>query len=159
MLASSILSSLALFLVGASASPTLQKRDQSFNYNDEKVRGVNIGGWLVLEPWITPSLFENVGDPNIVDEYTLTQKLGANARSTLQAHWDSFINESDFQAIARAGLNHVRIPIGYWAVEKHEGDPYVDGQIEYLDKAVQWATDAGLNVMVDLHGGKNIRKL
>ena len=24
---------------------------------DTQVRGTNIGGWLVLEPWITPSLF------------------------------------------------------------------------------------------------------
>ena len=154
MLSSSILSSLALLLVGASAAPTLQKRAPTFNYNDEKVRGVNIGGWLVLEPWITPSLFENVNDVNVVDEYTLTQKLGGNAKSVLKAHWDGFIKQTDFQQIAKAGLNHVRIPIGYWAVAKMEGDPYVDGQIEYLDKAVQWATDAGLKVMVDLHGGE-----
>ena len=26
----------------------------SFN---EAIRGVNLGGWMVLEPWITPSLF------------------------------------------------------------------------------------------------------
>lgn len=24
----------------------------------KKIHGVNLGGWLVLEPWITPSLFE-----------------------------------------------------------------------------------------------------
>lgn len=24
----------------------------------EKIRGVNLGGWLVLEPYITPSIFE-----------------------------------------------------------------------------------------------------
>ena len=26
--------------------------------DDGKIRGVNLGGWLVLEPWITPNLFE-----------------------------------------------------------------------------------------------------
>ena len=32
--------------------------------NDDKIRGVNLGGWLLLEPWITPSIFEevNVGE-------------------------------------------------------------------------------------------------
>ena len=25
-----------------------------------KLRGVNLGGWLVLEKWITPSLFEGL---------------------------------------------------------------------------------------------------
>lgn len=29
-----------------------------FPFGTEKVRGVNLGGWFVLEPWITPSIFE-----------------------------------------------------------------------------------------------------
>ena len=29
---------------------------------DGKIRGVNAGGWLLLEPWITPKLFEEVLD-------------------------------------------------------------------------------------------------
>ena len=45
--------------------------------NDGKIRGVNLGGWLVLEPWITPVLFEevNIGDNEglVVDEYTYAQ--------------------------------------------------------------------------------------
>ena len=53
----------------------------SFSYarqcDDGKIRGVNLGGWLLLEPWITPSIFEevNVGDNKgkIVDEYTYAQ--------------------------------------------------------------------------------------
>lgn len=27
---------------------------------DDKVRGVNLGGWLVIEGWIKPSLFEGI---------------------------------------------------------------------------------------------------
>ena len=29
---------------------------------DGMVRGVNLGGWFVLEPWITPVFFEEVND-------------------------------------------------------------------------------------------------
>ena len=40
-------------------------------------KGVNLGGWLVLEPWITPSIFEEVNTGRlkglIVDEYTYHQ--------------------------------------------------------------------------------------
>jgi hypothetical protein len=50
-------------------------------------------------------------------------------------------------------MNHVRIPVGYWALKHLEGDPYVDGQLEYLDQAIGWARAAGLKVMLDLHGG------
>ena len=35
------------------------KRDLKFDFNGQKVKGVNLGGWFVLEPWITPSLFED----------------------------------------------------------------------------------------------------
>jgi glucan 1,3-beta-glucosidase len=42
------------------------KRDLRFNFGQDKVRGVNLGGWLVLEPWITPSIFEATPG-NVVD--------------------------------------------------------------------------------------------
>lgn len=42
------------------------KRDPKFGFGQEKVRGVNLGGWFVLEPWITPSIFEN-GPADAVD--------------------------------------------------------------------------------------------
>ena len=49
----------------------------ALNCEDGKIRGVNLGGWLLLEPWITPSIFEevNVGENKgkIVDEYTYAQ--------------------------------------------------------------------------------------
>lgn len=52
----------------------------AFNWGTDKVRGLNIGGWLVLEPWITPSVFQNLDQSlDIIDEFTLTQKLGSDA--------------------------------------------------------------------------------
>ena len=38
------------------------------------MRGVNLGGWLVLEKWMTPGLFAGI---NAVDEYTFMQTPGA----------------------------------------------------------------------------------
>ena len=72
----------------------------------------------------------------------------------MSQHWNSFITANDFQQISAAGMNHVRIPIGYWAVVPQEGEPYVQGQLDVLDQAIGWARDAGLKVIVDLHGGK-----
>jgi len=124
-----------------------------FPYGSQKVRGVNLGGWLVLEPWITPSLFDNTGDSRIVDEFTFGQFQDRNkAQSVLQNHWDTFITEADFAAIASAGLNHVRLPIGYWAFDVSGGEPYIQGQLPYLSKAVGWAQAHNLKVIVDLHG-------
>lgn len=113
---------------------------------------MNLGGWFVLEPWITPSLFEAVN--GAVDEYTYCQILGSGAQSRMNDHWNSWITQADFNEIASVGLNHVRIPIGYWAVDPLPGDPYVQGQLPILDNAIEWARGAGLKVMLDLHGGK-----
>lgn len=128
----------------------------AFDYINGKVRGVNLGGWFVLEPWITPSIFNEWSDNQIVkDEYTYTQVLGkAEASRRLGNHWNTWITESDFIQIRNAGLNHVRIPIGYWAVAPIDGDPYVQGQLPVLDQAIGWARSAGLKVMIDLHGGE-----
>ncbi|KAL4810746.1 glycoside hydrolase superfamily [Aspergillus unguis] len=139
----------SLSAIGTSTALSLQTRASA---NAGLIRGVNLGGWLVLEPWITPHLFDDAGD-GAVDEYTFGEVLGAeDAASRLSEHWNSFITDEDFSLIAEAGLNYVRIPIGYWAVAPIEGEPYVHGQLEYLDNAVNWARDNGLKVIVDLHG-------
>ncbi|KAF7799222.1 hypothetical protein EIP86_010454 [Pleurotus ostreatoroseus] len=147
--------SLGLLAVGLLSQCVLGDNpiNPGFPYGSQKVRGVNLGGWLVLEPWITPSLFDNTGNPNIVDEWTFGQLQNRNtALNTLTQHWNTWITESDFAAIAAAGLNHVRIPIGYWAFEVGPGEPYISGQLPYLQQAVTWAGNHGLKVIVDLHG-------
>ncbi|KAM5463373.1 putative glucan 1,3-beta-glucosidase [Microsporum audouinii] len=115
------------------------------------IRGVNIGGWLVLEPWITPSIFEEGGD-SAVDEWTLSQALGERAHDRLKLHWNTYIDQNDFDRIRDVGLTHVRIPIGYWAVAPIQGEPFVQGQVDMLDAAIDWARHSGLKVMIDLHG-------
>ena len=136
-------------------SSNLDSRAANFDYDGDKVRGVNLGGWLVIEPWITPSLFDEVGD-GAVDEWTLSEILGKGpARDRLSQHWSSFVSQDDFNQIAAAGLTHVRIPVGYWAVSPNDAEPYVDGQLKFLDQAIVWAQSAGLYVIVDLHGGKS----
>jgi aryl-phospho-beta-D-glucosidase BglC (GH1 family) len=49
-------------------------------------------------------------------------------------------------------LNHVRVPIGYWAWEVGPSEPYIQGQLPYLRKAVDWARAHGLKLVLDLHG-------
>jgi len=144
----------AAYLSLVEAKPLLRERQLAFDYNDDKVRGVNLGGWFVLEPWICPSIFQDWADGGgVVDEYTYTQALGkTEAQNRLTQHWSTWITQDDFNEIASVGLNHVRIPIGYWALNPLPGDPYVQGQLPFLDSAIQWARAAGLKVLLDLHG-------
>lgn len=60
----------------------------AFDYSKNKIRGVSLGGWLLLEPFLTPDIFEATGDPLVVDEYTYGQKYGsAAAGARLKSHW------------------------------------------------------------------------
>jgi len=101
--------------------------DQEFSYGTKPILGVNLGGWLIIEPFITPSLFDKI-DPRfgVVDEFTLSKYLGpTNAAKTIERHYASFINEIAFQEIRDAGLDHVRISFGDWAVMTLDGDSFV----------------------------------
>lgn len=128
------------------------KRGVAFQWGTEKVRGVNIGGWLVLEPWITPSLFDKINNPSVIDEFTLGKALGHDAAlKILKKHWDTWATFDDFKKIKDSGFNLVRIPIGFWAYNRLNS-PYVKGAAPYIDAAIDWARVLGLKVMIDLHG-------
>ncbi|MBI5520490.1 MAG: cellulase family glycosylhydrolase [Desulfovibrio sp.] len=121
------------------------------------LRGVNLGGWLVLEKWMAPSLFEGL---EATDETTWCAELGEKAPERLRAHWNSFITREDFAWLAGVGVNAVRIPVGHWIFGPpypyhgkygRNPHPFVTGGIEVLDRAFEWAAEFGLWVLVDLH--------
>ncbi|KAJ5362134.1 hypothetical protein N7541_002978 [Penicillium brevicompactum] len=128
--------------------------NKAFPYGTQPIRGVNIGGWLSIEPFITPSLFKKWSSSDgIIDEYTLTKKLGNSAKSTIEKHYAEFITESDFAEIKEAGLDHVRIQYSYWAITTYDDDPYVAKIAwRYLLRAIEWSRKNGLRVKLDLHG-------
>jgi glucan 1,3-beta-glucosidase len=115
---------------------------------------VNLGGWLSLEPFITPSLFNYDPKLDVIDEWTLTSHLGTSgAKSTLEKHYATFVSEQTFIDIANAGLDHVRIPFSYWAVTTYDGDPYVfRTSWRYLLRGIEWARKHGLRISLDVHG-------
>lgn len=143
----------ALLASLSTAAPTKKRGDTlKFDFGNEKIRGVNLGGWFVLEPWITPSIFSATPD-NVVDEWTFGQVLGqTEGRTRLEQHWNTWITADDFAEMKRIGLNFVRIPIGYWSIAPNEGDPYIQGAYDHLGNALDWAHDNGINVLIDLHG-------
>ncbi len=112
----------------------------------EKIKGTNLGNWLVLEKWMNPKLFEGTGAE---DEIWLGRKLPADQLAAkLKEHRDTYVTEEDFAFIAAHGLTLVRIPVPYFIF----GDrPPYPGCVEYLDKAFDWAEKYGLQILIDLH--------
>ena len=128
-------------------------KDPWGDYGKRPARGVNLGGWLSLEPFITPSLFNYDRRLGIVDEYTLCQYLGEKrCAETLEKHYATFVTEDTFREIAEAGLDHVRIPFSYWAVQTYDGEPYLfRTSWRYLLRGIEWCRKYGLRVNLDLH--------
>jgi len=131
----------------------------------QRIRGVNLGGWLVLERWITPSIFKDGWDddgwgfssynPDSVaaDQWNFCTRLGPEECSKrLEAHWDSWVTEADVATLADAGITHLRVPMGYWIMgDVQEGEPYVTGDLQYLMRLGAWAGRYQMQVWVDLH--------
>ena len=117
---------------------------------DERINGVNLGNWLVLEKWMDPEPFVRTAED---DEIWMHRTHGAlwserNLAEELRRHRDAYITLEDFRIIADHGLNLVRIPIPYFIFGDWPGHP---GCIAYLDRAFRWARETGLKIMIDLH--------
>ena len=108
------------------------------------LHGVNLGGWLLLERWMTPSLFEGI---DAKDEFSFMSAPGAAMK--IEEHRDTWITEGDFRWLALNGINAVRIPVGYWVLEGEA--PFV-GARKQLDWAMETATKYGPQVVIDVHG-------
>ena len=110
------------------------------------IKGVNLGNWLVLEKWMSPSLFAGT---TAEDEYYLPKQLPREVyEARIQIHRSEYITERDFATIKSWGLNAVRIPVPYFVF----GDrpPYI-GCVDELDHAFNWAEKYGLEILIDLH--------
>ncbi|KAJ7215034.1 glycoside hydrolase family 5 protein [Mycena pura] len=151
------------FLNGAQPNSWTPPLNQSWNWGTDRIYGVNLGGWFVLEPFIAPALFQKY--PSAPDEWTLTTLMRADGslNDTLENHYDTFITEEDMAQIAGAGLNWVRIPIPFWAISTWSdvgqdlngttvAEPFLESVCwKYILRALGWARKYGLRVNLDIH--------
>jgi glucan 1,3-beta-glucosidase len=113
------------------------------------LHGVNLSGWLTLEPWVTPELF---ADSGALDEPTLIRAVGRERYHALvNRHRASFYRQADFLQIAARGFNAVRLPVPWYALGEDGPNPgpYL-GCIDFIDEALSWAEDVGMAVILAL---------
>ena len=95
-----------------------------------KIRGVNLGGWLVLEKWIKPSLFSewDAFDKKAPkDQWTYCETLGkTECKKRLEQHWDTWVTFDHLKTLASVGVNWLRVPVGYWIVDVQPDEPFAD---------------------------------
>jgi len=128
------------------------------------LRGTSLGGWLVLEPWLTPSLFyqflgktEIYGDDAqkhiAIDSRTFCLALGAKeANRQLRLHWKTWVDEGQIANLSKVGVETLRIPVGDWMFMPY--NPYIgcwDGAVDELDRVLRLCEKYSIKVLLDVH--------
>ncbi|KDN33673.1 hypothetical protein RSAG8_13236, partial [Rhizoctonia solani AG-8 WAC10335] len=119
---------------------------------------------LLTEPWMLPNEWvDKMGGERCdadcsscaASEFGLVKKLGQEkADQVFAEHWATWFTEKDVDEIVAAGLNSVRIPLGYWIVESlvdRQTEYYPRGGMKYLKKGLGWLKKKGIHVMLDHH--------
>jgi aryl-phospho-beta-D-glucosidase BglC (GH1 family) len=73
---------------------------------------VNLGGWLVLEPCITSSLFKDQSRERVIDEYTFC-KVHRQEKACVMLEC-TFIIKEELKELTTMSITHVRILVRYW---------------------------------------------
>ncbi|KAG5653125.1 hypothetical protein H0H81_002192 [Sphagnurus paluster] len=94
--------------------------------------------------------------PGSIDEWTLSTMMRADTANgginQLENHYDTFITEQDIAQIAGAGLNWVRVPVPFWAIETWSGEPFLaQTSWKYILRLLKWCRKYGIRVNLDLH--------
>ncbi|KAK0489330.1 glycoside hydrolase family 5 protein [Armillaria novae-zelandiae] len=112
-----------------------------------KVYGVNLGSWLVLESWMLPQGWLDMGGQQCSDcskciatEFAFARAYPDTVDEVFNKHWSSWFNQTDVNALVEAGINTVRIPLGYWIVEalvNRTTEFYPRGGISHLKRGLK----------------------
>lgn len=144
-----------------SSTMTCEADEHAMPFNHQ-IRGVNLGGWMVLEPWITPSLFYQFLGGNetttAMDHYSFCEVLGPEeGNRQLRRHWETWVTQDIIKQLAESeAVNSLRLPVGDFMYQPY--GPYVgctDGALDYVDTLLDWADSYGLSVLIDVHTAKD----
>lgn len=127
----------------------------------KKIYGVNLGSWLLIEPWMIPREWAAMGGQTcddcskcIASEFEFAKAYPSLVDETMRGHWESFFNFEDVKTLSAAGINTVRIPLGYWIVEDlvdRNKEFYPRGGLQQLKRGLKQLRGAGIGAILDHH--------
>jgi aryl-phospho-beta-D-glucosidase BglC (GH1 family) len=123
-----------------------------------RLRGVNLGGWLVKEGYIFRFEGQAHDAPSEIDRALLDLAGPVLGPALLDEFREQWIAEADLAEIRALGFNSVRLPL-HWNLlwDRAAGAPREDG-FAFLDRVVAWCERHRLWLFLDLHcapGGQN----
>ncbi|MCK5013610.1 MAG: glycoside hydrolase family 5 protein [Candidatus Omnitrophica bacterium] len=115
-----------------------------------QLKGVNLGGWLMMEAYILHA--PNFPEQTFKKEFV--EALGEKALYSFEKEYrEHFIREADIKNISRLGFNCVRVPFNYRLIGKTPYRYDKEG-VQFLDQVIRWAKKYGIWVILDLHAAQ-----
>ncbi|KAJ6561094.1 glycoside hydrolase family 5 protein [Mycena vulgaris] len=90
----------------------------------------------------------------IATEFAFAQAYPKTVDKIFAGHWSSWFNQDDVDGLVAAGINTVRIPLGYWIVEPlvdRRTEFYPRGGLAHLRRGLKLLQDAGIVAILDHH--------
>jgi endoglucanase len=127
------------------------------NANGQTVilKGMNLGGYMVMEPWMCPADAGGLPDSySIMSE--LDSRFGVAEEQALMTDYEqAWITTQDFVNIKNAGFNVVRVPVwwgNFWPLASQTTTSWRSDAFTQLDWIVNQAAAQGIYVIIDMHG-------
>ncbi|TCD68028.1 hypothetical protein EIP91_011639 [Steccherinum ochraceum] len=127
----------------------------------DKIYGVNLGSWLVLESWMLPQGWLDMGGQSCSDcsqciatEFAFAQAYPHTVDNVFDKHWTTWFTQDHVDQLQAAGINTVRIPLGYWLVEAlvdRNTEFFPRGGMLQLARGLKQLKAAGIQAILDHH--------
>jgi endoglucanase len=116
------------------------------------LKGCNLGNWLLIEPWMLGA-GEKYRDQHAFVTQLETRFGAQRAAELMELYREQWITAREMGLIKSFGFNVVRVPFHYGLLMGEEMPPALRPEaFKWLDRAVDLAEQAGLYVILDLHG-------
>jgi len=127
------------------------------NSNNLILRGINLGGWMLQEPY----MFEFTGAADSQHEFKekLVDFIGQENTDNFYNSWlENFITKADIDSLASYGYNSVRLPMHYNLFtlpiqqEPNVGEnTWIETGFTLVDNLLEWCEENNMYLILDLH--------
>ena len=148
---------LATHLIYSQNLSTLGPYIKDDNSNNVILRGINLGGWMLQEPY----LFQFTGAADSQHEFKekLVEFIGQeNTDNFYNAWYENFITQGDVDSLASHGYNSIRLPMHYDLFTLPIQDEPVSGEDTWInlgfsmvDNLLDWCESNNMYLILDLH--------
>ena len=138
-------------LYGQNFLHTLDKKIVNGNGQEVFLKGIGLGGWLLMEGYMLHTsgfanaqweIKENI--ENLIGE--------SNAESFYQAYHENYVRKADIDRIAEWGFNSIRLPFHYNILSPPDSPGvFIEEGFAILDSVLSWCESNQIYLILDLH--------